>query len=92
MSITTFSEKTIKFAISHSFIIFYLFNWTYSLEDSVSMAVAEKKNFHSLSLYAPLSLSLSICTRATLSLSLSFPFSLASYLLPNFAKKEKGRN
>ena len=85
MSITTFSEKTIKFTISHSFIIFYLFNWTCSLEDSISIAVAEKKKFHSFLFYAPLSLFPFV--RVPFSLSLSF--FLCSLL--NFAKKKKGK-
>lgn len=76
------ARKTIKFTISHSFIIFYLFNWTYSLEYSISIAVAEKKNSILFS-FTLLSLSFSICTRATLSLFLF----LCSLL--NFAKKEK---
>ena len=81
MSITTFSEKTIKFTISHSFIIFYLFNWTHSLEYSMSIAVAEKKNSIIFSFTL---LSLFLCLYACHSLSLSFFCSLL-----NFAKKEK---
>ena len=73
MSITTFSEKkTIKFTISHSFIILYLFNWTCSLEDSISIAVAEKKKFHSFLFYAPLSVFFHLYACHSLSLSLSF--------------------
>ena len=81
MSITTFSEKTIKFTISHSFIIFYLFNWTYSLEDSISIAVAEKKNSILFS-FTLLSLFLHLYACHSLSLSL---FMLA----PEFREKGK---
>jgi hypothetical protein len=89
MSITTFGEKTIKFTISHSFIIFYLFNWTYSLEDSIFYCCCRKENSILFFFDALPFLSLSISTRATLSLSLSFPFSLALCSLPNFAKTKK---
>jgi hypothetical protein len=76
------ARKTIKFTISHSFIIFYFFNWTCSLEDSISIAVAEKKKFHSFLFYAPLSLFSFVRVPFSLSLSLF----LCSLL--NFAKKK----
>jgi len=65
------ARKTIKFTISHSFIIFYLFNWTYSLEDSISIAVAEKKNSILFS-FTLLSLFFHLYACHSLSLSLSF--------------------
>ena len=75
------ARKTIKFTISHSFIIFYLFNWTYSLEDSVSIAVAEKKNSI---LFSFMLLSLFLHLYACHSLSFSL-FMLA----PEFREKGK---
>ncbi len=77
-------KKTIKFAISHSFIFSISFNWMYSLEDSISIAVAEKENFPFFSLLRS-SLSLFIPSRVTLPLSLYFALSS----LPNFARKEE---
>ena len=75
------ARKTIKFTISHSFIIFYLFNWTYSLEDSISIAVAEKKNSI---LFSFMLLSLFLHLYACHSLSFSL-FMLA----PEFREKGK---
>jgi len=86
VSFAAFRKKTIKFAISHSFIFSISFNWTYSLEDSISIAVAEKENFPFFSLLRS-SLSLFIPSRVTLPLSLSlFRFELASEF------REKRRN
>jgi hypothetical protein len=83
-----FQQKTIKFAISHSFIIFYLF-----LTGPIPLRIwflrllpKKKKNFHSSSLYAPLSLSL--LARATLSLPLSL-FLFRFILAPEFRDKRE---
>ena len=75
------ARKTIKFTISHSFIILYLFNWTCSLEDSISIAVAEKKN-SILFFFMLLSLFLHLYACHSLSFSL---FMLA----PEFREKGK---
>jgi uncharacterized BrkB/YihY/UPF0761 family membrane protein len=77
------TRKTIKFAISHSFIIFYLFNWTYSLEDSISIAVAEKEK-EKIIFFSLLFFSLFLHLYACHSLSLSL-FMLA----PEFREKGK---
>jgi hypothetical protein len=78
------TRKTIKFAISHSFIIFYLF-LTGSIPLSIQfLLLLPKRKIPFFSLLRS-SLSFSICTRAILSFSLSL--FLCSLL--NFAKKRK---
>ena len=81
-------EKTIKFAISHSFVIFYLFlTGPIPLRIRFLLLLPKRKNSHSfISLRSSLSLHLYACH---FSLSLSFSFSLASYSLPDYSKKRK---